>query len=464
MSSKYNSLLSILKKTEYSFDKNTIDKHCVDWRGNYKGSSDIIFFPKSILSIKKIVKFCFNKNIPIVPQGGNTSLVGGSVPRLNKGEIIINLCKLNKIREIDVVSNTITVESGCVLQNVNDKLEEHNLQMPISLGSKGSCQIGGNIATNAGGLNVIKFGSIRNNILGIEAILPDGEFYNDLKTVKKNNTGFDLKQLFIGSEGTLGIITAATFQIHKKTNDRVIIIICLKNFNHVLNTYQIFTNNFGEFITAFELMNKFSMNLTQKFNKSLKLPFNGNYYCLVELTNFVDVENFNNFIYSKFEKLKIDNMELIVAKSENENKNFWQIREEIPLAEKLLKNVIQHDVSLPLNNIENFIIESSKALKKYKPDISIINFGHLGDNNLHFNVCIDDDLDKKNYNNFKNKVNEIIFSYVKKFNGSISAEHGIGQLRKNELKRYKSPQEIKRMIEIKKIFDPKNIMNPGKII
>ena len=197
-------------------------------------------------------------------------------------------------------------------------------------------------------------------------------------------------------------------------------------------------------------MNKFSMNLTQKFNKSLKLPFNGNYYCLVELTNFVDVENFNNFIYSKFEKLKIDNMELIVAKSENENKNFWQIREEIPLAEKLLKNVIQHDVSLPLNNIENFIIESSKALKKYKPDISIINFGHLGDNNLHFNVCIDDDLDKKNYNNYKNKVNEIIFSYVKKFNGSISLEHGIGQLRKNELKRYKSPEEIKRMKEIKK--------------
>ena len=464
MTNKYNSLLKTLKKTEYSLDKSIVNNHCVDWRGNYRGSSEIIFFPKSLTSIQKIVKFCFKKNIPIVPQGGNTGLVGGSVPRFNKGEIIINLCKLNNIREIDIVSNTITVESGCILQSVNDRLEPHNLQMPISLGSKGSCQIGGNIATNAGGLNVIKFGSIRNNILGIEAILPNGEFYDDLKTVKKNNTGFDIKQLLIGSEGTLGIITAATFQIHKKTNDRVVIIICLKNFNHVLNIYQKFISSFGEFITAFELMNEFSMNLAQKLIGSMKLPFTGNYYCLVELTNFIGIENLSNFIYSKFEKLQIDNMQLIVAKSENENKNFWQIREEIPLAEKLLENVIQHDVSLPLNNIENFIFESSKALKKYNPNISIINFGHLGDNNLHFNVCIDDQLNKKNYSNFKKKVNEIIFSFVNKFNGSISAEHGIGQLRKDELKRYKSAEEIKRMKKIKKIFDPKNIMNPGKVI
>ena len=228
MSQIYKNLLKELKSSEYSLDKDTINNHCVDWRGKYKGSSEIIFFPKSVLSVIKIVKFCYKKDIPIVPQGGNTSLVGGSVPRLNKGEIIINLCKLNKIREIDTVSNTVTVESGCILQSINDQLEGYNLQMPISLGSKGSCQIGGNIATNAGGLNVIKFGSIRSNILGIEAILPNGEFYNDLKNVKKNNTGLDLKQLFIGSEGTLGIITAATFQIHKKSNDRVVILISLK--------------------------------------------------------------------------------------------------------------------------------------------------------------------------------------------------------------------------------------------
>ena len=334
--------------------------------------------------------------------------------------------------------------------------------MPISLGSKGSCQIGGNIATNAGGLNVIKFGSIRSNILGIEAVLPNGEFYDDLKTVKKNNTGLDLKQLFIGSEGTLGIITAATLHIFKKTDDRVVIIICLEKFDQVLNAYKKFMHTFGEFITAFELMNQFSVDLTEKLHRPLKLPFRGSYYCLVELTNFIDIDNFNNFIYSKFENFKIENMELIIAKSESENKSFWQIREEIPLAEKFLKNVIQHDVSLPLNNIENFISESSRSLKKYDPNILIINFGHLGDNNLHFNVCIDIDLNKTEQRKFKKNVNEIIFSYVKKFNGSISAEHGIGQLRKEELKKYKSPEEIKRMAKIKKIFDPKNIMNQVK--
>ena len=460
----YKNLLKELKSSEYSLDKDTINNHCVDWRGKYKGSSEIIFFPKSVSSIIKIIKFCHKRDIPIVPQGGNTSLVGGSVPRLNKGEIIINLCKLNKIREIDTVSNTVTVESGCILQSINDQLESYNLQMPISLGSKGSCQIGGNIATNAGGLNVIKFGSIRSNILGIEAILPNGELYNDLKTVKKNNTGLDLKQLLIGSEGILGIITAATFQIHKKSNDRVVIVISLKKFTQVLTAYQKFLYIFSEFITAFELMNKFSVDLTEKLHGPLNLPLSGKYYCLIELTNFVEIENFNNFVYSKLEHLTINEMDLIIAKSEYENKYFWQIREEIPLAEKLLKNVIQHDVSLPLNNIENFIYQSSQSLKKYNKNILIVNFGHLGDNNLHFNVCINESLNKKQYENFKKNVNEIIFSNVKKFNGSISAEHGIGQLRKDELKKYKSLEEIQRMKKIKKIFDPKNIMNPGKVL
>ena len=209
-------------------------------------------------------------------------------------------------------------------------------------------------------------------------------------------------------------------------------------------------------------MNKFSVDLTEKFHGEKKLPFKGSYYCLIELTNFIEIENFNNFVYSKFEKSNMYKMNLIIAKSEYENKGFWQIREEIPLAEKLLKNVIQHDVSLPLNNIEKFIDEISETLKKYNPNISIINFGHLGDNNLHFNVCINRDLNNKEHENFKKNVNKIIFSFVNKFNGSISAEHGIGQLRKNELKKYKSSEEIKRMAKIKKIFDPTNIMNPER--
>ena len=335
--------------------------------------------------------------------------------------------------------------------------------MPISLGSKGSCQIGGNIATNAGGLNVIKYGSIRSNVLGIEAILPNGEFHNDLKTVKKNNTGIDLKQLLIGSEGTLGIITAATLKIFKKSNERVVLIFSANNIDEILDLYKILMKYFGDLITAFELMNKFSVNITKKLNNKQVLPFSGNYYCLVELTNFLEINDFNNFIINKFEEINTKNMKIIIAKSESENKIFWKLREEIPLAEKLLKNVIQHDVSLPLNCIKKFIEKSSLALKKLDRKISIINFGHLGDNNLHFNVHIDKNLNKKEYSKIQKNINKIVFSNVVKFNGSISAEHGIGQLRRKELRKFKSSGDIKKMIQIKKIFDPKGIMNPKKL-
>ncbi len=404
------------------------------------------------------MRFCFKNSISIVPQGGNTSLVGGSVPRVNKGEVIINLSKLNKIREIDPISNTVTLEGGCILQDANDKLEPFGLEMPISLGSKGSCQIGGNIATNAGGLNVIKYGSIRSNILGIEAVLPNGEFHNDLKTIKKNNTGFDLKQLLIGSEGTLGIITAATLKIYKKPSERIVLILSTDKINETLEAYKTITKNFGELITAFELMNKFSVNLTKKLDNKLKFPFSGEYYCLIELTNFLDIKNFNDFIIDKFSEISFKKMKVIIAKSESENKVFWRIREEIPLAEKLLKNVIQHDVSLPLNLIDKFIEKRvALHLKKLDPKISIINFGHLGDNNLHFNVFVDKILDNKEYQKILKNINKIVFSNVMKFNGSISAEHGIGQLRRKELKSLRVMTKLKKWFKLKKFSTLKEL-------
>ena len=463
MKRNFNILLQKMNKNEYSTDQETIQKFCIDWRGKYKGTSDLIFFPSTVSKIIEIVKFCNKNGIPIVPQGGNTSLVGGSVPRNNKGEIILNLSKLNKIRDIDNISNTITVESGCILENINEKLNKHQHEMPISLGSKGSCHIGGNIATNAGGLNVIKYGLIRSNILGIEAVLPNGELFSDLKIVKKNNTGLDLKQLLIGAEGTLGIITAAVLKTYKKVNDRVVVMLCFKEFNKVLDAYVNLVKLFGELITAFEFMNDFSISLINKFNDSLRLPFVGKHYCLVELTNFLDVNDYNNFIYEKLSKINFIDTELIISKSENENKNFWKIREEIPLAEKQLENIIQHDVSLPLKNIENFINTSTNYLKKLDSNIKIINFGHLGDNNLHFNVFIDRYVNSEEYNFLKEKINEIIFSNVSKYEGAISAEHGIGQLRRKQLKKYKSPDDLRIMKQIKKIYDPNNIMNPGKV-
>ena len=226
-----------LMPNEFSTDENLIKNHCVDWRGDFEGTSDMILFPSSVKKISRIVKICNKNKIPIVPQGGNTSLVGGSVPRKNKGEIILNLSKLNKIRKINLFDNTVTLESGCVLENIKKELEHSDMVFPLSMGSKGSCQIGGNIATNAGGVNVVKYGSLRSNVLGLEIVSYNGEVISELNEIKKNNTGLDLKQLFIGSEGILGIITAATIRIFNKAKERNVLWIALKDFKQTLNLF-----------------------------------------------------------------------------------------------------------------------------------------------------------------------------------------------------------------------------------
>ena len=460
---KLKKLINILKPKEFSIDKEILKNHIIDWRGEYRGNSDLIIFPKSVKRISEILKFCQKNNISVVPQGGNTGLVGGGVPRKNKNEIIINLSNLNKIRNIDLIGNSITLESGCILDNVKKELFKKNLEFPLSMGSRGTCQIGGNIATNAGGVNVIKYGTVRKNILGLEAVMADGSIYSSLKNIKKNNTGLDLKQLLIGSEGILGIITAATIQIFPSPKEKVVLWVSFKNFIDVLNFYVYMNNQLCDLITSFEFMNKESIDVLEKNEMKLENLKRNKYYCLVEVSNFQDIKDFNEFIYSKLDFRCINTDDFIVAKSDSENKKLWSYRESIPLAERKEDFIVPHDISIPLENIDSFVKKTSKEIKSFDKKSKIINFGHLGDNNLHFNVLIDkSSLEKKN--NSRKKINEIVFRNVNKFNGAISAEHGIGQLRKKELKKHKSIQEINKMRSIKKIFDPNNILNPGKVI
>ncbi len=457
---KLQSTFNFLDSSEYSFDQDTIKNHCVDWRGDFIGSSEMIIFPKSIETISKVIKICEKKKIPIIPQGGNTSLVGGSVPRKNKDEIILNLKKLNNIRKINFTDHSIIVESGCILENLKKKLSDHDMEFPLNMGSKGSCQIGGNIATNAGGVNYIKYGSIRQNILGLEVVTANGKIISNLNSIKKNNTGLDLKQIFIGSEGTLGIITAATFKIYKKPSERTILWFGATKISDILNVYSNFTKNFCDQISSFELMNYKSLKILERLG--FKIDFKKEFYCLVELSNFQDIPNFEFYIMNKIEKLQIDLDDVIMAKNEQENISFWNMRESIPLAEKKEEFVIKHDVSIPLENMSNFINKTDAILKK-KFSAQIINFGHIGDNNLHYNVSISKNVNKETDKEIVKKVNDIVFSNTTKFGGAISAEHGIGQLRKNDLKKYKSKFELEQMISIKKIFDPFGIFNPGKV-
>ena len=455
-------IIKVLNKNEYSTEKEVIKPYCVDWRGDYKGTSSLIVHPSTVEKISKIVKICNFTRTPIIPQGGNTGLVGGSVPRRNKGEIILNLGKLDKIRKINLTDKTITLESGCILENVKKELSKFNMVFPLSLGSKGSCQIGGNIATNAGGVNVIKYGSLRSNILGLEVVSSDGKVFSELNDIKKNNTGLDLKQLFIGSEGILGIITAATIRIFDKPQERIVLWVGIRNFKETLKLYERITAMFQDQITSFELMNKKSISIIKQNEFNFKIA-NNKIFCLIEISNFQKIDDFGDFVINKLSVLDTEKMEIIVSKSEYENQVIWNLRESIPVEERKIGSVIKHDVSIPLENMENFIKTTELEIKQFDRMSEIINFGHLGDNNLHYNVVINNPQKIKSSSTPK-IINNIIFNNVMKNKGSISAEHGIGQLRKKELFEFKGKASIKAMKSIKKIFDPRNIFNPGKVI
>ena len=455
-------IIKVLNKNEYSTEKEVIKPYCVDWRGDYKGTSSLIVHPSTVEKISKIVKICNFTRTPIIPQGGNTGLVGGSVPRRNKGEIILNLGKLNKIRKINLTDKTITLESGCILENVKKELSKFNMVFPLSLGSKGSCQIGGNIATNAGGVNVIKYGSLRSNILGLEVVSSDGKVFSELNDIKKNNTGLDLKQLFIGSEGILGIITAATIRIFDKPQERIVLWVGIRNFKETLKLYERITAMFQDQITSFELMNKKSISIIKQNEFNFKIA-NNKIFCLIEISNFQKIDDFGDFVINKLSVLDTEKMEIIVSKSEYENQVIWNLRESIPVEERKIGSIIKHDVSIPLENMENFIKTTELEIKQFDRMSEIINFGHLGDNNLHYNVVINNPQKIKSSSTPK-IINNIIFNNVMKNKGSISAEHGIGQLRKKELFEFKGKASIKAMKSIKKIFDPRNIFNPGKVI
>ena len=455
-------IIKVLNKNEYSTEKEVIKPYCVDWRGDYKGTSSLIVHPSTVEKISKIVKICNFTRTPIIPQGGNTGLVGGSVPRRNKGEIILNLRKLDKIRKINLTDKTITVESGCILENVKKELSKFDMVFPLSLGSKGSCQIGGNIATNAGGVNVIKYGSLRSNILGLEVVSSDGKVFSELNDIKKNNTGLDLKQLFIGSEGILGIITAATIRIFDKPQERIVLWVGIRNFKETLKLYEKITAMFQDQITSFELMNKKSISIIKQNEFNFKIA-NNKIFCLIEISNFQKIDDFGDFVINKLSVLDTEKMEIIVSKSEYENQVIWNLRESIPVEERKIGSIIKHDVSIPLENMENFIKTTELEIKQFDRMSEIINFGHLGDNNLHYNVVINNPQKIKSSSTPK-IINNIIFNNVMKNKGSISAEHGIGQLRKKELFEFKGKASIKAMKSIKKIFDPRNIFNPGKVI
>jgi glycolate oxidase subunit GlcD len=465
LSSEINKFRKIVGNKNVITDKNDMQKYLKEWRGVYTGVAGAIVKPKSTKEVSNILKFAYRKNISCIPQGGNTGLVGGQIP-FNRDHIVISLERLNKIREINPTDQSVTVEAGLILSDLQKKCDENNLIFPLSLASEGSCSLGGNIASNAGGVAVLYYGNTRELVMGLEVVLSDGSIINNLKTLIKDNTGYSIKDLFVGSEGTLGVITAATLKVFPKPKNIYTALLSVNSPKQSIEILNYIRNNLSIPLTAFELMNNFSIELVNKHMDKASIP--------IEKFKWLILVEFSSIEVSKNEKDKIENLlneilhqnlakDIFISQSLKQAKDMWYIRESISEAQKKEGGSIKNDISIPIKDISKFINNAEKISKEVIPGSRSVIFGHIGDGNIHFNISqpIKSDKDKflKKDKKLRKKINDLTIE----LNGSISAEHGIGLTKKADLKKYMK-KDVELFKLIKKSLDPKNIMNPGKII
>ncbi len=449
-------------------DEKVMLSFVTDWRQRFVGQALAVIKPANTEEVAAIVKLCNQYLVPLVPQGGNTGVVLGSVPDTSGKAIVLSLTRLNRIREIDATNNTITVEAGCILDHVHDAANEANRLFPLSLASSGTCTIGGNLSANAGGTAVLRYGTARDLCLGLEVVTGEGEIWNGLRGLRKDNTGYDLRDLFIGSEGTLGIITAAVLALYPQPRAKLTALASTSTPHQALQLLNIAQSYCGSSLTAFELVSKYAMELVLKHFPFLSapLPLETEQYVLIELSDSESEEHAINlletFLGEAIEKEIISNA--VVAQSVAQSKNLWQLRENISEAQAKEGKNIKHDIAVPTSSVADFIIETDALLQEHFPGCQMVTFGHLGDGSLHYNVGRPQNISESDFLNESPKVNRIVYDSIARFNGTISAEHGLGALKREELVRYKSPVEIALMKKIKVAFDPKNLMNPGKIL
>lgn len=448
-------LTTILDSSQIVTDVSFKSTYETDWRKIYTGIAIAVLLPKNTAEIISIINLCNKFNIKITPQGGNTSTCGGAIPSNNNTNVIINLKKMNQIISINLDNNSVVVEAGCTLHELNSYLDDFDLFFPIKIASEQNCQIGGNVATNAGGIHVIKYGMMRNLILGLEVITADAKVNNQLKSLYKDNTNFDIKQLFIGSEGTLGIVTKVSLRVYPKPTNLITIYLTVKSIKDALNLKKQLLQ-LGIPLSAFEIINRYTLEIYNHAFNDLKLPIKNNWSLLIEIEDYCFVDIISSF----YEILVKYDDDCIIATNKKECDLLWQIRERIPLAEKLSKPSIKFDISLPINNIEKFIEQIENSLCQFNQSINFIIFGHLGDGNLHFNLQFDN---IKIIEELRYKVSDLVYNTLTNLGGSISAEHGIGLAKKFWYHKYEDPIILEKKKLIKQIFDPNNLFNPNII-
>lgn len=447
------------------------ESYQVDWRGRYAGRALAVVRPGSTQEVADVVRWCVAQRVPIVPQGGNTSLCGAATPDDTGSAIILSLARMNQVRGIDADNDTMVVEAGCVLQAAQQAARAADRLFPLSLAAEGSCTVGGNLGTNAGGTQVLRYGNTRELVLGLEVVTAEGEIWHGLRGLRKDNTGYDLRDLYVGSEGTLGIITAATFKLYPLPVAQCTALLGLASVRDAVAVLSLARKGFGASLTGFELIGGNCLHGVVKCYPQQRIPFDGPsaqlpWYALLELSDSESEEHAR----ARFETVVGEALEAglasdaVIAASLAQSQALWHLRESIPLSEKAFGKGVKHDVSVPVSRMADFVETTNAALQAHFPGVEHIIFGHLGDGNLHYNVARGEAYTEQALLGLQDEIGSVVYESVHRHGGSISAEHGVGQLKRDKLPHYKDPVELALMKRVKQALDPLGLMNPGKVL
>jgi FAD/FMN-containing dehydrogenase len=445
-----------------------LEPFLVDHRKLYRGATPLVLRPDSTEQVSAIMRMCNEARVGVVPVGGNTGYCGGATPSEDGSQIVLSLARMRKIRAIDPLNYTMIAEAGCVLAELQAAAASVDRLFPMSLGSEGSCQLGGNLSTNAGGTAVLRYGMMRDLILGLEVVLPDGRVLDGLKPLRKDNTGYDLRNLFIGAEGTLGVITAATCKLFSRPATTVTAFVGLTDPQQAVSLLSRLRTFTGDAVSTFELIPRFALELVLEHipNTANPLEQHHDWYVLLEIGMGRQAESMREAIEAELAAaMEQDEItDAALAASEYQREMFWRLRETIPEAQRQIGASIKHDVSVTTSELPRFIIEASRLVYAISPKGRIVSYGHLGDGNLHFNVSRPIDSDDESFLRLAPNINRAVHDLIARYGGSISAEHGIGRLKRDELVRYEQPVALEVMRAIKQALDPNGIMNPGKVL
>lgn len=445
-------------------DPNDTAGYLTDWRKRYSGLALCVVRPGTTAEVAAVVQICREAKLAIVPQGGNTGLCGGATPI--GGEVLVSLGRLNQVRWIDAENNSICVEAGCTLQAVQEAAAGVNRLFPLSLAAEGSATIGGNLSTNAGGVQVLRYGNTRDLALGLEVVLADGRIWDGLRSLRKDNTGYDLKHLFIGAEGTLGLITAATLKLFPRPRDSAVAWVAVSNPAAAVSLLTHLRSTAGDSVTAFEIVSRPALDLVLKHIPNARDPLatHSEWMVLIELSgsrgDLADMLTASLADAAGADLI----MDAVVAGSGSQSIALWALRENISEAQRIEGVSIKHDIAVPVSRIPDFIRRADAALQVAFPDLRIVCFGHIGDGNLHYNQSKAAALENDKFIAQTDAVNRIVHDIVNDLAGSVSAEHGLGQLKREENRRYKSEVELDLMLAVKKALDPEGLLNPGKLL